>query len=594
MKLRPYQVEAKAALFQYWDKGGENPLVKLATGLGKSLLIADTAKDILHEYSKMRILMLVHTRELVRQNFEALLKTWPNAPVGVYSAGLGRKQVGRPITYGSIQSVYNKANALGHIDLVLIDECHLVPADGEGMYLQLLSDLHDREPDIRVAGFTATDYRLGSGRLTDDGRIFDKVVYSYDIGEGVRDGWLAPLEGWAGEVEYDVTNVQRRGGEFVNSALEASVSGNEKVLEAACDELVQAGADRKSWLLFGSGIEHAFKIAEALRARGIEAATVTGETPTHERDRIFAAYKAGKLRALTGMNIFTTGFDASVIDLIALMRPTLSTGLYVQMMGRGTRTHGIDLNVLETPAQRLSAILASAKPNCRVLDYAGNIRRHGPVDAIFVRGKKPTIDTDDAEVAVAVGAVKAKKCPNCQMLLAIQARVCPSCGFEIPHDPKHDAKSDKDVSPMSKPVEPDVANVIAWQFGKHVSKYRENAAPTMKVEYLAGMAAVPEWIAFEAGQYGRQKAENWWRMHKGEWPVPATVDDAIARRHELHRPRVVTIVPNGKFLNIIDRGFDPNSAPDTTSIAKNFRPPKQAPEYEKFDRGLDFDDEIPF
>jgi len=576
--LRPYQEAAIGSLLEYWQKDGTNPLVDMATGLGKSMVVAETAKRIRQSYPSLRVLMLVHVRELVRQNFEALLRIWPEAPVGIYSAGLGKRQVGRPITYASIQSVYNKADILGPIDLVLIDEAHLTPHDGEGMYLRLLSDLRETTPDIRVAGFTATPYRLDSGRLDQgEGRLFDRVVYSYGVGEGVRDGWLAPLVGYQGAAEFSVASVPKRGGEFIASALNDAISDQDQILEQACDEIIVAGHDRRSWLLFGAGVQHAHKIAEALRRRGITAATVTGETPKDERDKMTADFKAGKIRALTNAQVLTTGFDAPGTDLIALLRPTLSTGLYVQMMGRGTRTDGLDLGSYGSAAARLEAIAGSTKPNCRVLDYAGNIRRHGPVDCIVVRDKAAR---GEGEEKVTIETVKARECDQCGALVAVQTRICPHCGFEL-SPPKHEAKSDKDTPVMAMNAETQRKElpVMRWEFTKHSKLSDLNAPPTLRVKYYAGLMTVSEWLAFEHAGPGRARAAGWWNMHGGKKPEPATVSDAIERRAELKMPSHVAVREEGQWLRVVDRGFDPNA--------------KSTPPSAPFERAS-FDDLIPF
>lgn len=576
--LRPYQEAAIGSLLEYWQKDGTNPLVDMATGLGKSVVVAETAKRVRQSYPSLRVLMLVHVRELVRQNFEALLRVWPEAPVGIYSAGLGKRQVGRPITYASIQSVYNKADALGAIDLVLIDEAHLTPHDGEGMYQRLLGDLRAKTPDMRVAGFTATPYRLDSGRLDQgDGRLFDKIVYSYGVGEGVRDGWLAPLVGYQGATEFSVESVPKRGGDFIPSALNDAISHQDQILEQACDEIVVAGADRRTWLLFGAGVQHAQKIADALGRRGIEAAVVTGETPKDERDKIFAAHKSGKLRAMIGMNVPTTGYDNSKIDLLALLRPTLSTGLYVQMMGRGTRTDGLDLGSYGSAAARVAAIAGSMKANCRVLDYAGNIRRHGPVDCIVVRDK---VSRDGGEEKVTTDTVKARECDQCGALVAVQTRICPHCGFEL-SPPKHEGKSDKDTPVMAMNAETQRKElpVMRWEFSKHSKLSDASAPPTLRVKYYAGLMTVSEWLAFEHAGPGKAKAAGWWKMHGGLKPEPATVADAIERRGELKMPSHVAVREEGQWLRVVDRGFDPKAAPN----------PPTAPQ-----ERASFDDLIPF
>jgi len=135
------------------------------------------------------------------------------------------------------------------------------------------------------------------------------------------------------------------------------------VTVSAVDEIVRHGADRRAWLIFCSGVDHAFHVRDAIRGRGFSCEAILGETPPAERDQIIAGYKRGEIRCLTNANVLTTGFNAPGVDLIAMLRPTKSVGLYVQMIGRGTR-------------------LSPGKDNCLVLDFAGNVARHGPIDCI--------------------------------------------------------------------------------------------------------------------------------------------------------------------------------------------------------------------
>ena len=332
INLRYYQDEAKQAVMNFWVQGGGNPLIDLATGTGKSMVIASMVQDLLRDYPTFRVLMLTHVKELVQQNFMALLRVWPDAPAGIYSAGLNRRDVHHRITFASIQSVYNKASQLGRRDLILIDEAHLVPLKGEGMYRRLLDDLYAINRDARVAGLTATPYRLDTGRLDEgDTRLFDQVVYSYGIAKGIEDGFLSPLISKATAARIDVSEVKRRGGEFVPASLEGAADA---VTQEAVSEIADLGANRKSWLVFCAGVKHALNVRDAIRASGFSCETVSGETPSGERDNIIRRFRAGEIRCLTNANVLTTGFDVPQVDLVAMLRPTLSTSLYVQIVGR--------------------------------------------------------------------------------------------------------------------------------------------------------------------------------------------------------------------------------------------------------------------
>lgn len=297
-------------------------------------------------------------------------------------------------------------------------------------------------------------------------------------------------------------------------------------LQAACDEIVARAEDRRSWLMFCAGVEHAQSVETALRARGISVACVTGQTPRAERDRMIRDFRDGRLRALTNANVLTTGFDAPRLDMIAMLRPTLSTSLYVQMLGRGTR-------------------LADGKQDCLVLDFAQNVRRHGPVDAVCVSG-----GAKNSDGKVAVESVQAKECPNCETLVSIRSYECLNCGheWERPNTAKHDATAEKNAPVMSREI------VDRWLPVTHVAAYPHHKAgspPSMRVEYTTGLTTYREWITIEHPGFAGAKAAKWWRSVVGT-PVPATSQEAIARAGEIN-VMAVTIRRDGKFWAVVSR-----------------------------------------
>lgn len=532
-QLRPYQSAAIDSVLNYWTAGGGNPLVDMATGLGKSVTIADLTQRLLGQYPHMRVLMLVHVRELVAQNAQALLRLWPQAPVGIYSAGLGRRDTSQRIIFASVQSVYRRAKELGAFDLVLIDEAHLVPSAGEGMYRHLLDALREMRPDLRVAGFTATPFRMDSGRLDDGkGRLFDEIVFSYGIGKGIDDGWLSPLVSKQSATEIDVSSVAKRGGEFVTGALEAAAD-QDAITQAAVSEIIARGADRRSILTFCAGVKHAHHVRDEFRRQGVHAETITGDTHPGDRSRFIDDFRAGRLRVLTNANVLTTGFDAPGLDMIALLRPTLSPGLLVQMLGRGTR-------------------LATGKTDCLILDYTGTIRRLGPVDTLTVDrrpGKKGAPD------AAKISDVRAKECPSCKSLAALNAQTCAFCGHEWTMDKaRHDAEAD-DVAILSRDLRnqpPEEIAVVTWMARRHV---KAGSPDSLRVTYSAGLMSYPEWVLFEHSGPGRYRAEKWWAAHGGQMPAPSCVEEALARWAELSQPTFISVRKNGKWWNLTGRRF---------------------------------------
>ena len=205
------------------EQGSGNPLLSLATATGKVLLIAWLIRDAISKYPNVRVLCLVHVQELIEQNVKHLLALWPDAPLGINCAALGRRDWDQQIIFASIQTVFRSPERLGRRHLVLIDECHLVPHDGDGMYRTTLERAARGAPEHVGVRFLATPFRLDSGYLTEgDDKIFDEVIFDYDIGRGIADGWLSPLSSKATKTTIDVRDVGRRGGEFIAGELEAA------------------------------------------------------------------------------------------------------------------------------------------------------------------------------------------------------------------------------------------------------------------------------------------------------------------------------------------------------------------------------------
>jgi DNA repair protein RadD len=250
---------------------------------------------------------------------------------------------------------------------------------------------------------------------------------------------------------------------------------------------------------------------------------VTGETPTAEREAIIRAFKSGKLRALTNSNIFTTGFDAPGIDLIALLRPTASISLYVQMLGRGTR-------------------LAEGKDNCLVLDFAGNTVRHGPLDMVDGRRKGEKGEAPPPT----------KTCPDCETICFAGCRECPDCGHVFPPPPLKISRTAISAPILSNQVQDAWVDVAEVYYYRHE---KEGRPPSLRVEYQCGLVRHREWIALELTGYPRQKACAWWQRRAPAIPVPTTVDDALAHAHKLAKPTAIRIKPVGKYTEITGAKF---------------------------------------
>lgn len=396
--LRDYQQRTLDQLYAWFEAGNRgNPCLVLPTGSGKSHIVAALCKDALQNWPDTRVLMLTHVKELIEQNAEKMRQHWPGAPMGIYSASIGKKQLGEPITFAGIQSIRKQASRIGHIDLVIIDECHLVSHKAEGGYRTLIAELMQINPNMRVIGLTATPFRLGHGLITDKPALFDDLIEPVSIEELVYKGYLATLRSKVTKAKLDTSGVHKRGGEFIEKELQAAVD-NEHDNYGVVREVMELAGERKAWLFFCAGIKHAQHIKDALIDCGVTAECVTGDTPKAVREQIIADFKAGKIKALTNANVLTTGFDYPDIDLIAMLRPTMSASLYVQMAGRGLRPK-------------------SHTDHCLVLDFAGVVSTHGPITAV-----QPPKRTGSGEKE---GEAPVKVCENCDELVHLSAKVCP-------------------------------------------------------------------------------------------------------------------------------------------------------------------------
>lgn len=557
IRLREYQDASIAALMEHWQSGGGNGLIDLATGLGKSVVIAKLIKDLLSGYPSMRILMLVDSPELVEQNFLELIRLWPQAPAGIYAAKLGRKDAHHQITFAMIQSVHRRAADLGPRQLVLIDEVHMVPHEGEGMYRRLLAAMEEMEPNMRVGGLTATPFRMKGGSLVgSDGAIFDKIVFSYGLGQAIEDGWLTPLVGRPGSSEVDVSKIERSGGEFTDGGLQRAFDKSE-ITDAAIDDMERYADGRGGWLVFCAGVEHAQNVAAALTRRGHRAEAIWGDMDAGARKHIIAGFKAGRVDALVSVGVLTKGFNAVVVRLIAFLFASLSPGKIIQIAGRGTRTiypTGFSPDDA-TGAERRRAIAEGPKPDCMILDFAGNLRRHGPIDLITIGPKVKKGEKDPN--AVKVDTVRGKECPNCKGIQALNALVCRDCDYEFPivDKPDHAAEAE-DVAILARDLPKvsliDEVPVMGW---RAVTHEKFGMTPSMKVLYSAGLVEYPEWQTFEHIGHARDKSRRWWSQHGGFDPPPKTTAEAIARFGELRRPAFITTKKNGKWFDITGRRF---------------------------------------
>ena len=282
--------------------------------------------------------------------------------------------------------------------------------------------------------------------------------------------------------------------------------------------------NRKAAIFFCVDIEHCKKVSSALFRQGIHAPYVTSKTKSHERDRIAKDFKAGKLRAVCNVSIFTEGFNAQHVECIVLLRPTLSAGLYSQMVGRGLRCH-------------------PSITDCLVLDFANCIEEHGPIDLL---GGAPTV------MAV---------CQSCRESFSRAIRCCPACGWEIPKQEikrlelveKERRMHGTKVSGKSiLSSEPETYSVDAV----HVNRHRKDGSPdSIRVQYRCGLSMFRGWVCLDHPGPAGQIAYSWWRQRFGPQKTKPTVDEALENmfltQELLEWTKTITVRKTGKYFEIV-------------------------------------------
>ena len=529
---RPYQSEAVEAVYEHLRTKDNNPCVVLPTGTGKSLVLAQIAKDTVEKWNG-RVLILAHVKELLEQNADKIRKLCPELKIGIYSAGLRSRDTTEQVIVAGIQSVYNKACELDAFDLVVVDEAHAISSEGDGMYRTFLADMKVINPHVRVIGLTATPFRLKGGLICKPENILNEICYEAGLKEMIQQGYLSPLISRAGRAEANLANLHIRGGEFISDEVAAAMD-NDALVTSACREIVELTRDRKSVLIFTASVDHCKHVAEKIQAfSGKECAIVTGDTSPAERAEIIARFKGEfipadlfgtpkpPLKFLANVNVLTTGFDAPNTDCVVMLRPTNSPGLLIQCAGRGTRL---------SPE--------TGKSSCLFLDYGGNILRHGPLDMIKV--KEPGSGKG--------GDAPAKKCPQCLALIHAGYTACPECGYVFPPKENNDkmTQTASSAGVISGQVDYTDYEVLDVYYCVHEKRGADPDAPkTMRVDYQVGFNEFKsEWVCPEHTGYARGKFEKWWHERAAlGCPMPRSAREAVSLANEglLAAPESITV-----------------------------------------------------
>jgi DNA repair protein RadD len=542
--LRPYQeaaIEAVVAALQQ----ERYVLLQAATGAGKTLVFCELIKRFLRDYPMMRIGVLAHRRELIIQAADKLRRVWPHAPIGITCAGLSReKSSSSPIIIGTIQTLVGVLKKTAPFQLLIVVEAHrLPPRNQPSQYKRFLEAMGQQFPGMRVLGVTATPYRLGHGYIhgfeckESNLNWFQDLHFKIGIWDLQQQGYLCGIR--AKEVENldsELVGIKSSGGDF-NLADLSELMSKEIHVGSALKAYQEYGENRRHVIVFCVTIDHAEKIMKVFREAGYPTGCVHSKMSLSARDAVLADFARGNIRILTNVGVLTEGWDSPHVDLILMCRPTKSPGLYVQMVGRGTRIH-------------------PGKEDLLILDLSSNIHAHGDPDnphIIIPRGKKQTAPPPAT-----------KTCPECRTIVPAGLLECPECGY-LWDPPKyeeiHEAVKMRDVQIHRRHQRDDAQTVQLRNVfhRKHVSR-AGNVMLKLMLSCAEPDTNMPiqlnHFLDIEGNgsEYGARRAAHLWKKlsgTNGNFQVPKTIEEALDRFDELTFPDEIQIRPDGKYYKVI-------------------------------------------
>lgn len=366
ISLRPYQQEAHNVIIEHWKKSTLPICIDASTGAGKSLIVAAIAKTLFSLSNGKRVLCLAPSKELVEQNAEKYELFGEKC--SIYSASIG-KSLRHQVIFATEGTFKKVAKRLGNeFAGVIVDECHRIT----NTVKTIICDMQEGNPNLRVCGLSATPFRLGDGYIygidENDNALdpsvcrdpyFYKCVYKITARQLIELGYLTPL--LAGEINaqsYDTSGLKiQANGQFSNASVKAAFEGWGRKTADIVADVVAHTQNATGVMIFAATIQHAHEVMASLHPDNSR--LITGETKKSEREKIIKDFKAQKFLYLVNVSVLTTGFDASNVSHIAILRATESISLLQQIMGRGMR-------------------LFDDKKVCTILDYAGNIEKHMP------------------------------------------------------------------------------------------------------------------------------------------------------------------------------------------------------------------------
>lgn len=342
MELRPYQEEAKNAIFEQWENGTRRTLLVLPTGCGKTIVFAKVTEDCVRHGN--RVLVLAHRGELLDQAADKIRKT-TGLGCAVEKAEESCQRSWFRIVVGSVQTLMREKRLNqfpeDYFNTIIVDEAHHCISDSYQRVLQHF-------PEANVLGVTATPDR---GDMRNLGQYFESLAYEYTLPKAIKEGYLSPIKALTIPLKIDISGVGVQAGDFkageIGTVLDPYLEGIAAEMEKYCQD--------KKTVVFLPLVKTSQKFRDILNEHGFQAAEVNGES--QDRAEILRDFESGKYNVLCNSMLLTEGWDCPSVDCIVVLRPTKVRSLYCQMVGRGTR-------------------LSPGKDHLLLLDFLWHTERH--------------------------------------------------------------------------------------------------------------------------------------------------------------------------------------------------------------------------
>lgn len=342
MELRPYQQEAKEAVFEQWENGTRRTLLVLPTGCGKTIVFAKITEDCVRHGD--RVLILAHRGELLEQAADKIHKA-TGLGCAVEKAEESCQGSWFRIVVGSIQTLMREKR-LGrfpadYFNTIIIDEAHHCISDSYQRVLQHF-------PEAHVLGVTATPDR---GDMRNLGQYFETLAYEYTLPKAIKEGYLCPIKALTIPLKIDMSSVSVQAGDFKVGDISTAL---DPYLERIAQEMEKYCRNKKT-VVFLPLVKTSQKFRDILNSHGFQAAEVNGDS--QDRSEVLEAFEKGNYNVLCNSMLLTEGWDCPSVDCVVVLRPTKVRSLYCQMVGRGTR-------------------LSPGKDHLLLLDFLWHTERH--------------------------------------------------------------------------------------------------------------------------------------------------------------------------------------------------------------------------